>query len=62
MDLQGRFQNVALARKEAEGTVTQSCVDNPQAGAAFFRIDPKLVGVQAKAGTVSTSEPQPKNK
>lgn len=59
IDLQDRFQNVMLARKEPEGTVSQSCVDNPQAGAAFFHIDPKLVGAQAKAGTVSTSKPQP---
>jgi NAD(P)H-flavin reductase len=43
MDLEGRFQNVAVARVNKDGSVTQSCVDNPQAGGAFFGIDPKLI-------------------
>ena len=47
MDLQGRFQNVTVARTNADGSVTQSCVDNPEAAAQFFRIDPKLLGVQS---------------
>jgi hypothetical protein len=45
MDLQGRFQNLAVAKKNEDGSVTQSCVDNPQSAAAFFGIDPQLVGV-----------------
>jgi hypothetical protein len=44
MDLQGRFQNVLVAKKESDGTVTQGCVDNPDTAAAFFEIDPALVG------------------
>ena len=43
MDLEGRFQNVTVARITAEGTIEQSCVDNPRAAAKFFRIDPKLI-------------------
>lgn len=43
MDLQGRFQNVAVARVNKDGTVSQSCVDNPRAAGAFFGIDPKLI-------------------
>ena len=43
MDLEGRFQNVAVARVNTDGSVTQSCVDNPQAAGAFFGIDPKLI-------------------
>ena len=43
MDLKGRFQNVAVARVNQDGSVTQSCVDNPQAAGAFFGIDPKLI-------------------
>lgn len=43
MDLQGRFQNVTVARVNKDGTVTQSCVDNPRAAASFFGIDPKLL-------------------
>lgn len=43
MDLQGRFQNVTVARVNNDQGVTQSCVDNPQAAGAFFGIDPKLI-------------------
>ena len=43
VDLQGRFQSVTVARENADGTITQSCVDNPRAAAAFFGIDPKLI-------------------
>ena len=47
MDLQGRFQNVTVARTNEDGSVETSCVDNPEAAAKFFRIDPKLLGVQS---------------
>ena len=43
VDLQGRFQNVTVARANKDGTVTTSCVDTPRAAAAFFGIDPKLL-------------------
>lgn len=43
MNLEGRFQNVTVARVNQDGTITQSCVDNPQAAGAFFGIDPKLI-------------------
>lgn len=43
VDLQGRFQNVTIARKNQDGSVSQSCVDNPRAAAAFYKIDPKLL-------------------
>ena len=43
VDLQGRFQSVAVARENDDGTITQSCVDNPRAAAAFFGIDQKLI-------------------
>jgi Na+-translocating ferredoxin:NAD+ oxidoreductase RnfG subunit len=45
LDLQGRFQSVVVARRNEDGTKTQSCIDTPQAAAAFFGIDPKLLGV-----------------
>ena len=35
-DLQGRFQNVTLARKNDDGSVSQACVDNSQAAGAFL--------------------------
>lgn len=47
MDLEGRFQNVTVARVNKDGSVSQSCVDNPQAAGAFFGIDPKLIERQA---------------
>jgi len=43
VDLQGRFEHVTVARKNQDGTVSQSCVDNPRAAAAFYKIDPKLL-------------------
>lgn len=43
MDLQGRFQNVAVAKVNTDGTIEQGCVDNPRAAAKFFGIDPKLI-------------------
>lgn len=43
MDLEGRFQNVTVARINKDGTVSQSCVNNPRAAGAFFGIDPKLI-------------------
>ena len=43
VDLQGRFQHVTVARKNQDGSVSQSCVDNPRAAAAFYKIDPKLL-------------------
>lgn len=48
VDLQGRFQNVIVAAVEADGTVTHACVDNHLAAAAFFDIDPKLLGINAR--------------
>lgn len=58
MDLQGHFQNVAVARRNEDGSISQSCIDNPVAGAAFFGIDPKLVG--AKTGALSNTSPSNK--
>lgn len=43
MDLQGRFQNVTVAKVNTDGTIEQGCVDNPRAAAKFFGIDPKLI-------------------
>lgn len=54
MDLQGHFQNVSLAKKEADGTVTQSCVNDLESAADFFEIDPALLGV---AAPVSKADP-----
>jgi hypothetical protein len=58
MDLQGRFQSVAVAKRDENGNVVQSCVDNREAAAAFFGIDPQLVGVPARTGSVKTNATQ----
>lgn len=55
LDLEGRFQNIAVVRRNVDGTVSQSCVDNPKAAADFFGIDPQLVGVPASAGSSTQS-------
>lgn len=54
MDLEGRFQSVAVAKRDENGNVVQSCVDNREAAAAFFGIDPQLVGVPARTGSTKT--------
>ena len=54
MDLEGRFQNVTVVRVNKDGSVSQSCVDNPQAAGAFFGIDPKLIEDHSKAKVVVT--------
>jgi hypothetical protein len=47
MDLKGRFQNVSVARVNEDGSLEQSCIDEPEQAAAFFGIDPKMLGVQS---------------
>ncbi len=49
MDLEGRFQNVTLAQKNVDGSVSQACVDNPQSAAKFLGIDPKAFGSPTQA-------------
>ena len=36
MDLQGRFQNVVLAKRNDDGNVSTACVDNADAARAFL--------------------------
>lgn len=43
VDLEGRFQNVTMAKIDEDGNLVQACVDSPRAAAAFLGIDPKLV-------------------
>lgn len=43
VNLDDHFQNVTVARVNPNGSVAQSCVDNPIAAGAFFGIDPKLI-------------------
>ncbi|HEX8722335.1 MAG TPA: hypothetical protein VF736_17100, partial [Pyrinomonadaceae bacterium] len=37
VNLQGRFQNVMLAKKNEDGTVSTACVDTAEAATSFLR-------------------------
>jgi hypothetical protein len=39
VDLRGRFQNVTVAKRNEDGSVTSSCVDTPEAARSFLRRD-----------------------
>ena len=43
VDMGERFRNVTVARVNKNGSVAQSCIDNPRAAGAFFGFDPKLI-------------------
>jgi hypothetical protein len=49
VNLEDHFQNVTVARVNQNGSLSQACVDNPQAAGAFFGIDPKLIDKKARA-------------
>jgi len=56
VDLQGRFQNVVLAKKNDDGTVAAACVDTPEAAGAFLNSREKTAtatgtGVNGKAAS-----------
>jgi hypothetical protein len=36
VDLQGRFQNVVLAKRNDDGSISSACVDTPEAAEAFL--------------------------
>lgn len=59
MDLQGHFQNVSVARKEADGSVSQSCVNDLESAASFFDIDPALLGIDAPVSKAAPSSNLP---
>jgi hypothetical protein len=60
IDLDGRFQNVTVAKKNSDGTITQGCVDNRGAAAEFFGLDPRLLGVESKTSAAPETKPAPK--
>jgi hypothetical protein len=59
IDLQGRFQNIAVAKRDEASKLTQSCVDNPKAAAVFFEIDPQLVGAPTNPNSPKADSPVP---
>ena len=59
VDLEGRLQNVAVARINEDGSISQSCINSRQAAATFFGIDPKLLQ-DTEGKSVPTTRPNPK--
>ena len=39
VDLQGRFQNVMMAKRNDDGSVSNACVDTPEAAKSFLKSD-----------------------
>jgi hypothetical protein len=61
IDLQGRFENVTVARTNDDGSVTTGCVDNAKAAGEFFGIDPQLIEDQPNSSTINkTGKKQPR--
>ncbi len=56
MNLEDHFQNVTVARIDQRGNLAQSCVDNPQAAGAFFRINPELIQSQRRVAKPTNQE------
>lgn len=56
IDLDGHFQNVMLAKKNDDGTTTTVCVNDLESAAAFFEIDPVLLGLAARPVTKRSAE------
>jgi hypothetical protein len=61
MDLEGRFRHVVVARATEDGSVSMSCVDNPQAAAAAIGVDPKLLEAERAPGAKPTTTKPPRN-
>jgi len=56
VDLQGRFQNVVLAKRNDDGSISSACVDTPEAAEAFLTSREKTetvtgTGVNRKAAS-----------
>ena len=47
MDLEGKYRHVVVAREAEDGSLSMSCVDNPNAAASAIGVDPKLLGAEA---------------
>ncbi|HVF42472.1 MAG TPA: hypothetical protein VM936_05660 [Pyrinomonadaceae bacterium] len=52
VDLRGRFKSVIVAKRNDDGTVSNSCVDNPEAAKSFLKSD-AAAGSPAAGGTAA---------
>lgn len=51
MDLQDRFQNVTLAKRNADGSVSTACVDTPEGARAFLQRDERTPATTGEGGS-----------
>lgn len=56
MDLQGRFKNVALAKRNDDGSVSAACVDTPEAATAFLQNDQTTTTVTRPTGKAALQQ------
>ena len=54
VDLQGRFQDVVIAKKNDDGSVSAACVDNAEAAAAFLNSKETTTTVSSPTGSAPT--------
>jgi hypothetical protein len=54
VDLQGRFQNVVLARRNDDGSVSAACVDTPEAATSFLTGADRAAAAGSGAGSGAT--------
>jgi hypothetical protein len=59
VDLEGRFQNVTVARKNDDGSISEGCVDNVRAAGEFFGIDPQLIENPSDTSRTERNVPVP---
>ena len=50
LDLQGRFQNVTMAKKNEDGSVSTACVDSPEGAKAFLETREQAPATAPTAG------------
>lgn len=50
MDLQGRFQNVTMAKRNDDGSVSNACVDTPEAARSFLNRDETMTPPETTGG------------
>ncbi|HEV7891381.1 MAG TPA: hypothetical protein VGP08_12125 [Pyrinomonadaceae bacterium] len=53
VDLQGHFQNVMMAKKNDDGTVSNACVDTPEAARSFLKSDADAAVSPTAGGTAA---------
>jgi len=53
VDLQGRFQNVVMAKRNDDGSVSNACVDNPEAAKSFLKSDATATTSPTAGGTAA---------